>query len=507
MATKEKRQKDIIDNTIESYKNATVAYSDYFNGEAPVYIIYYQIADEASRTDSSLEDTHEVVGSNSSIYYYRIKNVPVYGINTLDISTQLTQRGVEDFISGDFIMTPDLNIYPRPGEFFSIIDTTSPELEQHLFIINDVQYDRATSSKFFKCYYKLYPVNTDKIYSQVIKKFIYDPNGSGNTSGVGDSVLITEEEASQKDEITSVVDGLIDKFEELYYNDGMDTFTYQKPLRADGTEFSYFWSPYLCHFIYKNQVLEKTNRDFLTEIFVQDINESEYPGVYHEKGYRDSIFFAVENNDITLLDKIYGSFMEVSAYDLNKPLNLPFFTSSEKYYLLDVAHPFNIDFWLGAFNWIWNDEDLRYSDIDSKYKYYSTDTSNAGLVEYLFNVGAIDADGNPILNSGYNLINNTFYQIKSSTNPNDIISMKRIPNENDASPFEADIVSMLTNNNSKCSDILMQIVGGYFNNTLSINSELLTKLKKHYFENNIRNYILLPIVIYILQNYTPTINS
>ena len=36
---------------------------------------------------------------------------------------------------------------------------------------------------------------------------------------------------------------------------------------------------------------------FLTEIFIQDINESEYPGVYVEKGYRDSIFHAVETDD------------------------------------------------------------------------------------------------------------------------------------------------------------------------------------------------------------------
>ena len=503
MSSNTKRQKDIIDNTIENYKNATTAYADYFNGEAPVYIIYYQIADEASRTDSSLEDTHEVIGSNSSLHYYRIKNVPVYGISSLDILTQLTQRGLEDSITGEFIMIPNLGITPRRGEFFSIVDATSPELEQHLFVIYDAQYDRATSKKFFKCSYKLYPLNSDTIYSQVIKNFIYDPNGSGNTLGVGDSVLITEEESAQRDKIESLTDSLIDTFEEVYYNDGMDTFTYQKPLSRDGTLFEYYWSPYLCHFIYKNKVLEKTNQDFLTEIFIQDINESEYPGVYVEKGYRDSIFHAVETDDYSRLDKVYASFFEISAYDLNKPLNLPFFTSPEKYYLLDVMHPFNVDFWLGAFNWIWDTEDKRYDDIDKKYKYYSSDTGNDGLVEYLYNAGAIDADGNPVLNSGFDLVNNTFYQIKDSQSYNDIIGMKRIPNTENAEPFDADIISMITNNiEGETDDLLIQILNGYFTKSLAITDSMISEIENYYFENTIRNYILLPIIIFILKNYT-----
>lgn len=495
-----KRQKDQIDSAIENYKDATSTYSDYFNGEAPVYIIYYRVADEASRTDSSLEDTHEVVGSNSSIYYYRIKNVPVYGISVLDISTQLTQRGLEDFITGDFVLTPDIGINPKQGEFFSIVDATSPELEQHLFIITDVQYDRATSKKFFKCSYKLYPFNSDTIYSQVIKKFIYDPEGSGNTLGVGDSVLITEEEAAQKDKIASMVDSLIDTYEELFYNDGMDTFTYQKALTRDGTEFEYYWCPYVCHFIYKNKILEKSQRDFLTEIFIQDITETEYPGVYVERGYRDSIFYAVEKDNLSRLDKVYGSFFEVSAYDLGKPLNLPFFTSSEKYYLLDVNHPYNADFWMGAFNWIWDNEDKLYYTIDKKYKYYSPKTSNDGLVEYLYNAGAIDEQGNPILNSGFQLTDTTFYQIKTSDNYNDVIGMKRIPNKENAEPFDADIISIISNN-IDTGDTLIQILNSYFNKTLTITDDIINEMGDYYFENTIRNYLLLPMIIYIFQQY------
>ena len=502
MSTKITRQKDIIDNTLENLKSATETYADYFNGESPVYIIYYRISDEASRTDSSLEDTHEVVGSNSSLYYYRIKNIPAYGLNVSDINTQLTQRGLEDFITGDFVLTPNTGLFPVQGEFFSIVDKNYPELEQHLFIISDVQYDRPTNNKFFKCSYKLYPFNTDNIYSHVIKNFIYNPDGEGNTFGVGDSVLITEEEMNSLNEIQNTTDLLIDKFEELYYNDGMDTFTYQKPLTRDGTEFCYYWCPYLCHFIYKNNVLEKTNRDFLTEIFIQDINESEYPGVYSEDGYRHSIYYAFETSNLNCLDKIYSSFFEISAYDLNKPLNLPFFTSSEKYYLLSVNDKFNIDFWFGAFNWIWDNEDMLYlDDIDKKYKYVSPTTDGDGLITYLYNAGAIDSNGSPIQSSGFDLINNNFYQIKNSNDYQNIIGIKRIPDKEDSYPYDSDFISLMSSSSyEETNDLLFNIMYNYFNKSLVIDSDLLTNINNYYFENKKKNYILLPIIIFILKN-------
>ena len=114
--------------------------------------------------------------SQSSLYYYRIKNVKIYSSNALDITTQLTQRSIESFVTGDFVMTPDLGINPRPGEFFAFQDDVSPELSEHLFQITDVQFDKATSSKYFRCSFKLYPNNTD--YFTFAKDGFYAKNGA-----------------------------------------------------------------------------------------------------------------------------------------------------------------------------------------------------------------------------------------------------------------------------------------------------------------------------------------
>ncbi len=533
MSEKQRRQKDIVTNSIESYKSATKAYSDYFDGTSPVSIIYYQINNEASRTDSALYDTHELVGQNSSLRYNRIKNVPVYGINTLSISNSLSGSGYESTITGEFVMVPDLTINPKIGEFFTIVDSTSPELSTHLFVITDVQYDRATSQKFYQCQFKLYNKDTDELDpgycydesnhpdSQIMKHYVYDPSGNGNTNGVGDSVLITEEAAADKEKLTSMADSLIDKFEELFYNEGMDTFTYQKPLDSNGEEFEYFWSPYICHFIYKNDVLEKTDRDFLTEIFVQDVNEQEFPGVYSERGYRKSIYYAVEMADCKVMGDD-ASFMEISPYDLNRPLNLPFFSSGDKYTLLDVQHPVgknptNPAFWLGAFNWMFDDEDRPFQSIPDEFFFVGD------FEEHLTDtLKVIDANGeaNPdfalklkdgtILTAEDMLTNQEYYQVTALADVNvgsNIKKIWRIPGASDGDaesvPYICDIKSFISaegQDEYADADLLLNIVKRYFNNTLTISDDLITRLNEYYYANDIKTYILLPIIIYILQN-------
>ena len=81
--------------------------------------------------------------------------------------------------------------------------------------------------------------------------------------------------------------------------------------------------------------------------------------------------------------------------------------------------------------------------------------------------------------------------------------MKRIPNTENAEPFDADIISMITNNiEGETDDLLIQILNGYFTKSLAITDSMISEIENYYFENTIRNYILLPIIIFILKNYT-----
>ena len=484
----------ITQNATESFLNTTEAYQNYLDGASSVKITYYQIADEASRTNTSLEDTHEVVGQNSSLYYYRIKHIPARCASPLDILTQLTQRGLESFINGDLIFTPNTGIIPRSGEFFCYEDSSSPEVEQHLFQITNVNFDKPTNSKYYKIEFKLFNKNTDAIYSHVIKNFIYKADGSGNTDGVGDSVLITEEAAAKQENIDDLVDALIDKYIDNYYDPSMDTFSYQKALNATGTDFEYYWSPYVCNFIYRNDIISSENMDFLTEIWVREYPEQDFPNIYNERGYRKSIYRAAEVKDTSILDKPYDSFMSISAYDLNKPLNLPFFTTASRYRLVEVKHPYNPDFWMGAFNWIYGNEDEIFDEMDGNYKY------TGELSTYLIERQFVDYNGNVVDKD--KLLGKTFYKLKDANSPFDVTEMWHF--DEDGNVFECDLNSII--NSKETSDLanvdkLVMIFRDYINNEFTINDDTIKTLEDYYYEPSIRNYLLLPIIIYILQNY------
>lgn len=482
MASKLRRQQDIITNNIESLKNATKTYANYFNGESPVTITYYQINDVASKYDSSLENVHEIIGTNSPRKYNRIRNVVVYGITSLDLLTNLSEGGLTTSISGEFVMIPDINIRPRGGEFFTIQDEIHPELEQHLFRIKDVQFDRATSDKFYKCTYELYPEDADLIYRQVIKKYIYQPgNNTGNRDGVGDSVLITEEEAQSKGQLQALVDSLIDRYQELFFNVGMDTFTYEKALNRDGTEFEYYWCPYVNHFIYKNNVMEKSDQEFLTEIYVQDINETEYPMVYREDGYRKSLFYAIEVQDTRVMDNTNSSFLQLSPYDLSKPLNLPFFSSADNHILVDVMHKYNLGFYLNAFHFILSDEDHLSINSPEEYKFIDGEEDDIqnreGIIKPNRLLYRVDENNKAIVKD--------VYWIDETGEIDDVGIINLFESKKDYHGIDMTLIN-----------IIRPYIKG---ESISIDKNLLANLNEYYYENNMMTFILLPIVIYILQ--------
>jgi hypothetical protein len=507
MSEKQRRQRDILNGTYSSYDSATKAYSDYFDGEAPQYVTYYQISDEASKVDTTLNDTHEAIGSNSSLRYNRIKHVPVYKMAApWDIAVQLNDNGLDSTISGSFIFLPSVNLHPRDGEFFAIEYEADPELQQHLFHIDNVSFDRATNNtkKYFNCEYSLFKEDTDFISSQISGKYIYVAHG--NNEGVGDSYMVSEESYTNKSDLKDVVDSMIDRYRDLFYNEGMDTFTYARATDNTGTNFEYYWSPYLCHFLYKNDVVSKYSEDFLSEIYVQDVNESLYPFVYCENGYRGSIFYAVEKKDVTLLDELASSFMQTSTYNLNAPMSLPFFSAAEKYYLVSTPYkPYNFGnvFYPTAFHWLFGKPEETVMNASDSFKFENPMAEHVHLDENNNCICDINLD---------NAKDNVIYQVAHDNRLN-VLDVYHI---NSNAEIEDAKLSALLDGSTVLSDsgyLLFNIVKEYINGTFSnrISSEIasgqtesnldtfISTMSNYFFENNFQSYVLMPMVIYIIK--------
>jgi len=223
-----------------------------------------------------LETVNSLIGANSPHKFKRILDLPVYGVDAIDVSNELSERGLQAVVNGEFLILPGV-IRPYPGDFFVF---AYEGLETHLFRVNDVQYDKLTAKKYYRCQYSLYNQNADEIFDNVIADYeaVYDDSGNGSLQ-----IKASEDAASDAD-AKELTDSLIDKFSSLFYDDDSDTFTFK-----NGNE--QYWSPYLQHFLYETQCFSPYKGEIMTEIYINDINEREYPNIYSEEAFRHSLYY------------------------------------------------------------------------------------------------------------------------------------------------------------------------------------------------------------------------
>lgn len=317
MADRLRRQKDIITRRTDAYIEATTKdYAKYYEG-TPTYVTYYSVDRDASTEDIGLEATNSLTGFDSPIQYKEISEVKIYGIDALDVSNEITERGLQSNVSGEFIMRPDSGIAPVAGDFFSF---NYSGMEDHLFKITDVQFDKITPNKYYKCSFSLYPYNIDGIVNNVSGEYTVSYNDDGTSVIESGSAATTE--AAEK-----LVDSMIEKYTSMYYDEDMDSFVYFEPQRGVN-----YWSPYLQHFLHETKALTPYSSELLTEIYIADINEPDYPKVYKERLYRESIFRNIQiQNPETTFEQ---SFLALDDANLKLIRNLPFFNSNDKYQII-----------------------------------------------------------------------------------------------------------------------------------------------------------------------------
>jgi hypothetical protein len=538
MADKLRRTKDLITRTVERFKETTtVDYAKYFEG-SPTYVTYYQLDAIATQQDTALENVHSLLGNSSPNKYKKIEDVVIYGVDALSISDEISEKGLQSLIAGDFVLLPD-SIRPYPGDFFTFDEEN---LREHLFRINDVQYDRASPKKFFRSLFSLYPENNELIFGNVIDDYVLNyENIGGQETGV-----IKKSDAAVADKVKLLADSMTDRFLNLFYDEDMDTFSC--PAETNGN-LVYYWCPYLHKFVHDTQVLTKYERDFMKEIYVNNIDESTNKDIFNDFAYFNSIFRKVQIQEpLSFTD----SFMTSLSYDLKSTKNLPFFFARNGYKSLGVYR--NEASYLDSFHLLYQNpnetfllypEELKFaegSEIDpsgftdgtiffevrqlsasliptSIYRMFGAEPLSIGFNEnseipeqLLYNIVlSYIADGkthsgtisNASLSAGvytYNLVGN-FSLLKG-------LELEKVSG---AGVFGRDtyIHSISTAENGVQTLVLKSVSAPTtglisFKSRFNITEDLLLSINNYYVGQNIKTYILMPLVMYILKQKIKT---
>ena len=468
MADKIRREKTILKKSVNRYVN-TVAkdYSKYFEG-SPTYITYFQLDDMSSAQDSGLETVNTLVGSATPNKYKKIDDVVVYGVDALDLSTQIGERGLSTEINGEFVILPD-SIKPYANDFF-LFDYDG--LRDHLFKITDIQYDKASANKFYRVSYTLYPNNAEDILNNVEDEYelVY------NNIGTEERTVVKKSVAVLADGTRELIDGIIDRYIKMFYDDEIDAFMYN-----DGEY--YYWSTYLQHFMHQHSIIKKYKQEILTEIYIQDVDEFTNAEIFKEKTYLDSIFRAIELQDRRL--KFDHSFMNVSGYDLKKTKNLPFFNSKREFKLISPMESISgMMFYNDAKSILFNDAKL--TDSDCFHKVPKMDEAHLSVIadglklgDIVVEIGRHDLDINKIA-----------------------IVLEHICNDGSVKKTitEISMDKLMTCDMPIPNQELFYIIKDYLNGILFLTDDLLKKINNMYFEYGLRSYILMPILIYILKD-------
>jgi hypothetical protein len=453
-----RRQKDLITRTVDKFKQTTsVDYARYFEG-SPTYVTYYQLDDIATRQDTNLENVHSLVGRSSPNKYKKIHDVVIYGVDAITIQNDITEKGLQSLISGDFVLLPD-SIRPYPGDFF-VFDEA--DLGTHLFRINDVQYDRASPKKFFRCLFSLWPENSELIFGNVIEDFVLDYQ---TTSGENFAV-IKKADAVVSDKIKLMVDSIIDRYRTLFYDEDMDTF-------VCNTEEGNLWLPYLQRFMSENDLMTKYEEGFMEEIYIGKLDQSISPTLFSDQAYHDSIFTRVQKQLPLTFKNTFLSYDVV--FDLKKTRNLPFFHSSLEFKTL-LVHKDDFSFPY-SFHFLFQKLSDAFKDYPSELKFLENDEVNIDELD----VGTI------------------FYEVRPNTTPSNVYRIELVNNSKVAKSIS------FGENLDISGELIYNIISKYLVTDeqspryLVITEAILTEINNMFIDGSIKNYVLLPILIYILK--------
>lgn len=476
------KTKDIITRANTTYRETILGqYSELTRGVYS-YITYYQINDPLSRHDNSLENIHSPLGGNSPVKYRQINDAKLCGVDSLSILNEISEKGLTSTITSNGYFQPN-TIIPAPGDYF-VFDLE--ELNDHLFRVTDVQYSHAGYTKYYQITFELDPENVDVIKAMVDGEYVMVDNDPLNTGTADGGSIIKAADAVTSEKAQNLVDQLIDEYVKDYYDEEMDAFVYRSSSMG-----CYLWSGYLQHFLSTNGVMQRYDKRIMSDFYLLDINRFDNPNIYDEEIYRHSIFKSVEVQ--RNLSNYLSTYMFVSE-EILRTRNLPFFMSKSPYKLLDMGKDCP-DMWVTGFPWLMASEKDTFAAADKFHKFRAPEDLDDPEREQHIHAGDL------LYFVGESLAQAPIgaYYVDSLGTVNDISANSIFGNDEKmtATDENGNVVQRYFKDDEDAA--LVTIVRSYINKTLTISDSDIDMLHEYYYKYGIKNYILIPLLIYVLK--------
>lgn len=234
----------------DTVENITSFYSDLVNNsfytlndKKPTIVTYYNINKDLSMLDPGSKLSYETLGPDSPIKFNKVEDMLIYGLQKIELNMENEEYGLEaDKIAGECYILPN-TIIPLEGDYFVIKHIKSAKW---LFIVTDVQVDTlANGSNAYKISYRLEHHDESMIEENIVDNFKLIEKREGTNI-----IKVVRKEDLDTAKLIDGADVYLKRlFNDLFYNDKVQTFTYM-----DLYEFRVY-DPYMIEFLIRNKIL------------------------------------------------------------------------------------------------------------------------------------------------------------------------------------------------------------------------------------------------------------
>lgn len=284
-----------INKNMEIYaKNKLGQYSKFLN-KNPIFVTYYSINLQMSRSDVGTGGIESELGENSPIRFNKITNFPVYNIPELRPDMVFDEAGMDiELDISDAWILPN-TIKPKPVDYMIL---HIPGAKEILFRVNNLEYNTIQSNDFYTVSLDIKDIGDNLEETRMKGQIIETYQTIFENIGTQDRCFIKTEDIDKLNVIVKTFNELKDLYINVFYNKIVNSFllTDNYPCHCNNDVILY--DPYLEKFISESNIYYENNTESALVLTPNDIMPPNF-----DYTFTRTLWYAVLNRTTDYLNK------------------------------------------------------------------------------------------------------------------------------------------------------------------------------------------------------------
>ena len=306
-------EQNFVNNNIFKFEERLKTQTTRFLESSPTYTNYFNICQVESQVDLGFSNIENLLGPESPLKYNEIKDLPIYGLEQIQLRLEDTDQGLDSSYEGEAIILPN-TIKPTPHDFF-IINYVGKDF---IFMVISVDYDTIKSNNYYKIEFKVKYIHTDEV--DRIRKQVSEQYTCINTNiGTQDKSIIKSDLFELVERLNKFQKELSERFITYFFNEKYNSFIFKNYCGY------IIYDRYQAEFIRKNNVFNNRN-DHMTIMVNNEDETDDFMIEYDKSIYR---FIELKRPDmikrcafsISNIENMYSVF---KYYSLDKVISVRF---------------------------------------------------------------------------------------------------------------------------------------------------------------------------------------